>query len=354
MKKQLLLLVSMFLSLAVNAQDAVEIDGIYYRLDINTKTAEVTRQLYHTYSGDVVIPSTVTKDEVDYSVTSIGKEAFSLSTELVSVTIPDHVTNIADHAFDACWSLASVNIPNSVTHIGEYAFAQCTSLRSITIPNSVTSIDNAVFTQCTALESIVVDENNMDYDSRDNCNAIIRKSDNTLISGCKKTIIPNSVTSIGERAFEGCKTLYSIRIPGNVKTIGQSAFWLCNSLLTVVISEGVTSINEFAFNWCESLSNVNLPSSITFIGKSAFGGCNKIGSITISNNVTTIEENAFDGCNGLYKVELNNNAIVSKDYSQSSSIKKFFGEQVHEYILGEDVTSIGENAFAGCFLNSIR
>ena len=197
----------MFLSLAVNAQDAVEIDGIYYRLDINTKTAEVTRQLYHTYSGDVVIPSTVTKDEVDYSVTSIGKEAFSLSTELVSV---------ADHAFDACWSLASVNIPNSVTHIGEYAFAQCTSLRSITIPNSVTNIDNAVFTQCTALESIVVDENNMDYDSRDNCNAIIRKSDNTLISGCKKTIIPNSVTSIGKCAFEGCKTLYSIRLFGCV------------------------------------------------------------------------------------------------------------------------------------------
>ena len=201
MKKQLLLLVSMFLSLAVNAQDAVEIDGIYYRLDINTKTAEVTRQLYHTYSGDVVIPSTVTKDEVDYSVTSIGKEAFSLSTELVSVTIPDHVTNIADHAFDACWSLASVNIPNSVTHIGEYAFAQCTSLRSITIPNSVTSIDNAVFTQCTALESIVVDENNMDYDSRDNCNAIIRKSDNTLIS-----VMPSSGNRI-TRLFVAVKKL---------------------------------------------------------------------------------------------------------------------------------------------------
>lgn len=128
MKKQLLLLAFMFLSLAVNAQDAVEIDGIYYKLDINTKTAEVTRHLHHTYSGDVVIPSKVTKDEVDYSVTSIGKEAFYLSTELVSVTISDHVTNIADHAFDACWSLASVNIPNSVTHIGEYAFASCSNL----------------------------------------------------------------------------------------------------------------------------------------------------------------------------------------------------------------------------------
>ena len=135
MKKQLLLLAFMFLSLAVNAQDAVEIDGIYYKLDINTKTAEVTRYLHHTYSGDVVIPSKVTKDEVDYSVTSIGKEAFYLSTELVSVTIPDHVTNIDNSAFYGCWSLTSVNLPNSVTHIGEYAFAQCTSLRSITIPN---------------------------------------------------------------------------------------------------------------------------------------------------------------------------------------------------------------------------
>jgi hypothetical protein len=116
---------------------------------------------------------------------------------LTSITIPNSVTSIGYAAFEYCPGLTSVVIPNSVTSIGNYTFGSCSSLTSITIPNSVTSIGNNTFEYCTGLTSIIVDENNPIFDSRGNCNAIIETETNTLICGCKNTIIPNSINSIG-------------------------------------------------------------------------------------------------------------------------------------------------------------
>ena len=147
-----------------------------------------------------------------------------------STIIPNSVTSIGGAAFTYCYTLMSVTIPNSVTSIGDRAFRYCTGLMSVTIGNSVTSIGNAAFANCRGLESISVESGNTKYDSRNNCNAIIETATNTLICGCKNTIIPNSVTTIGYSAFYGCSGLTSVTIPNSVTSIGYSAFDGCSGL----------------------------------------------------------------------------------------------------------------------------
>ena len=140
------LILSVVFSTSASAYD-VKIDGIYYNLISKGKTAEVTSGEVK-YSGEVVIPSSITYKGKEYTVTSIGNEAFSQCSGLTSVTIPNSVTSIDYYAFSGCSGLTSVTIPNSVTSIGASAFWKCTGLTSITIPNSVTSIGEGAFQDC--------------------------------------------------------------------------------------------------------------------------------------------------------------------------------------------------------------
>ncbi len=185
MKKFTLLIVALITATIAFAQ--TEIDGIYYNLNDETKTAEVTYQDYwgdNNYSGvtTITIPKKVTYNATEYSVTYIGKGAFYYCSSLTSITIPNSVTYIGNAAFRSCSSLTSITIPNSVDTIGDATFADCSSLTSITIPNSVTSIGNGAFWSCSSLTSIT---------------------------------IPNSVTSIGDGAFGSCSSLTSITCLGS-------------------------------------------------------------------------------------------------------------------------------------------
>ena len=216
--------------------------------------------------------------------------------------IPNSVTSIASYAFDDCTGLTSITIPNSVTSIGEFAFYGCTGLTSVTIGNSVTSIGNDAFLGCTGLTSIVVESDNVVYDSRNNCNAIIETATNTLIQGCKTTIIPNSVTEIGQSAFSSCTGLTSITIPNSVTEVGLSAFYDCMNLTSVTIGNSVTSIGEWAFYGCTGLTSIVIPNSVTSIGRSAFSDCRGLTSVTIGNSVTSIGNRAFSYCTGLTSI----------------------------------------------------
>lgn len=212
----------------------------------------------------------LTTINIPNGITKIGNYVFCGCTNLTSISIPNSVTSIGKLAFAGCYALTSIIIPNSVTLIDEYAFNACSGLTSIIIPNSVTVLESSAFYLCTGLTTIQVESGNMVYDSRDNCNAIIKTADNTLIIGCQNTIIPNSVTAIGKGAFFHCIGLTSISIPGSVTTIGDSAFADCIGLTTITIPNGVTTIEQYAFVNCYAITSIILPNNITNIGEGAF------------------------------------------------------------------------------------
>ena len=257
----------------VNA-DPVEIDGIWYNLISKANVAEVTRNpslpdYAATYSGEVTIPDKVIYEGEEYSVTSIGKEAFYVCKKLTSVTIPNSVISIGQDAFGGCRSLTSMIIPNSVTSIERGAFNECSGLTSLTISSNVTSIGNAVIYGCSSLTSVT---------------------------------IPNSVTSIGPYAFWGCSGLTSLTIPNSVTSIDHDAFSGCSSLTSVTIPNSVTKIEYETFQNCSSLTSITIPSSVTSIGWKAFNGCSNLKSITIGSGVTSIKEKAFSQCSELKDV----------------------------------------------------
>ena len=319
--------------------------------------------------------SGLTSVTIPNSVTSIGGGAFFGCSGLTSVTIGNSVTSIGIAAFRGCSGLTSVIIPNSVTSIGERAFCDCAGLTFVSIPNSVTSIGKYAFADCSGLTSVVVDKNNGTYDSRDNCNAIIETSTNKLVVGCKNSIIPNSVTSIGSYAFRGCSGLTSVTIGNSVTSIGDGTFYGCSGLSSVTIGNSVTSIGEIAFSRCSGLTSVVvdknngtydsrdncnaiietstnklvvgcknsiIPNSVTSIGGYAFYNCSELTSVTIPNSVTAIGEYAFSNCSGLTSVSIPNSVTSIGDCAFSSC------SGLTSVTIGNSVTSIGKYAFSNC------
>ena len=275
----------------------------------------VTAIKNNTFAGG----SCFTSVTIPSSVTSIGVYGFLDCGTLSEVNIPNNVTTIGDNAFWNGTGLKKVTIPNSVTRIGRCAFYNCSGLTSIVIPNSVTSIEGSAFSGCLGLTSISVTAGNAKYDSRDNCNAIIETATNKLVFGCKNTVIPEGITSIGSSAFSSCTGLTSIEFPSSVTSIESYAFAGCTGLTSIVIPNSVTSIADGAFQNCSGLTSIVIPNSVTSIGGIAFEGCKGLTNITIPNSVTSIGYNAFQNCSGLTSIEI-----------------------------PSSVTSIGDCAFSGC------
>ena len=251
--------------------------------------------------------------------------------------IPNSATSIGELAFGVCSSLASVTIPNSVTTIEAGAFYGCSSLTSVTIPNSVTSIGYFAFAFCSKMNSINVESGNTYYDSRNNCNAIIETSSNTLISGCKTTVIPDSVTSIGHGAFEGCSSLTSVTIPNGVTSLGVETFYGCDSLQSVVIPNSVTSIGDMAFYGCVNLSSIhNYATTPATLGSYVFERVNRpLCTLYVPNGYEGAYR-AADVWKGFYIVGFDPTGCENLSEDDSALRKVFIGGQF--YILLPDGT----------------
>ena len=401
MKNKILFFLLIQLPLVANAYDA-EIDGIFY--NFYGHEALVTYQNYQNlsynsnYSGTVIIPESVVYNDSTFTVTQIGDHAFSNCGGLKSVTIPNSVVSIGEYAFYFCSNLESIDIPSSVSSIdnfaftscsnlntlsipgnvksigtsafngckniaslelsegiesiGSYAFENCKKLLSVTIPSTVKTIGSQTFANMDALVSISVAPGNTIYDSRNNCNAIIEKASNTLISGCQSTIIPESITSIGEYAFYFCSNLESIDIPSSVSSIGNFAFTSCSNLNTLSIPGCVKSIGTSAFNGCKNIASLELSEGIETIGSYAFENCDKLLSVNIPSTVKTIDSQTFANMDALVSISVApGNTIYDSRNNCNAIIEKASNTLIsgcQSTIIPESITSIGEYAFYFC------
>ena len=317
----------------------VQIGDLYYNLNTNNHTAEVTCMSYSSYNyqglTSISIPQSIKYNNKNYQVVSIGNSAFNRCLELTSITIPNSITHIGQEAFCYCRKLPSVIIPNSVTELGWGIFYECNSLTSITIPEGITSIRGA-FIYCTSLMSIE---------------------------------IPLSVINV-DGAFNGCSNLATIVLPENITNIGESTFRECSKLASLTLPNNITSIGDYAFYGCTNLTSLVIPDYVSNIGNYAFCNCSGMTSIIIGEEVKEIGENSFLYCDNLTSIFWESKNYSGKTNKKSHPFKTVkdqitsfsFGVSV-EYIpsylcegmkniysisIPEGVVDIGEGAFLNC------
>ena len=342
--KFLLALLLSMLGVKASAHD-IEVkndDGvtIYYTyINNNTELAVSYRgssygSYSYEYSGDVVIPESVTYNGKTYPVTSIGSDAFHACNSLTSITIPNSVTSIGYGAFyGTAWydnqpdglvyagkvaytykgtmpSNTKIVLEEGTLGIANSAFDGCSGLTSVTIPNSVTSIGEGAFRYCIGLTEV-------------NYNA----------TNC------TTMGSSNNPVFSGCSSLSTVNIGDNVQNIPSYAFYGCSGLTSITIPNSVTSIGEGAFRNCSGLTSITIPNSVTSIGAYAFCGCSGLTSITIGNSVTSIGSYAFSGCSGLTSITIPNSVTSIGEYALAS------GSSLESVTIGTGVLSIGNNVF---------
>ena len=312
--------------------------------------------------------------KIPASVKKLGNFSFYHCNVMEQLVIPEGVETIGHDVFFECSGLKSISLPESLTEIGVNAFHGCTSLTSIYIPKNVTKIrEENIFRGCNNLVSIVVDKSNPNYDSRSNCNGIVRKSDSALIAACRSTTIGNDISTVEDYCFEDI-AIHSVNIPKNVTSLSARSFSGCceideinvsednpnysspkgsNALLskdgktlvmgcrTTIIPESVDTIGDYAFWGRYSNLVLRIPENIKTIGWDAFGGCNFILEVILPKTLQYIGCFAFQDCFNLSVVQLS--APVSLNDCTFSNCYR-----LSTVSLPEGLKRIGREVFSNC------
>ncbi len=323
--------------------------------------------------------STLTSVIIPNGVVNIGFSAFYKCSNLKSVSIPDSVTDIYYSAFEYCTSLTKISVgssnqnytvsdgmlfdkykttlllcpadkttvnslPSTTRFFNVCAFYNCTNLTSITIPSEMVSFGAGYFSECPKLANITIDKNNKDYTSENNI--VYTKDKKTLVlyprTRTTVTDLPDTLTKIGQSAFQNCTALTKITIPKNVTTIESIAFDNCKSLTEISIPSGVTSIGAHAFGDCTSLKSIKIPDGVTTIEGFMFNGCSNLTSITFPAKLTTIGDDSFWYCTSLTNLNI-------PDGVTSIGKWAFYNcTNLTSITIPSSVTDIGNYAFGGC------
>ncbi len=430
------LIVALLCAFSVSAETVIGECGYYTEYELDTETGELTiwgdGDIEHG-NGWIFYDDIITSVVIEKGVTGIADMVFSYLSSLTTVTIADSVAWIGEDAFSNCESLTKITIPDSVTEIGDYAFESCTglenvvdgvvyiktnanpyfllndiedwSISSLNIPESTRFVtDYAVqLLPLTYVEEINVADGNMRYASFD---GILFNKDKTQLicyPACKsgnEYIVPDSVTSLGTYAFEGCWELQnitltdniisigdhafydsgilSITIPKNVTTLYGSTFSECNELTEILVAEdnmhfmdddgilyskdksvivcfpknhsanafsvpdGIVKIGDSAFAYCDKLTDVQIPQSVTAIGEYAFLRCIGLKSIELPTSVSTIGQSAFSRCTGITEFVIPNPVSIIESFT-------FWGcDSLTKITIPDSITEINTCAFMDC------
>lgn len=285
----------------------------------NTVTAIGNQAFYlcTLLSGTVIIPNSVntvgylafcrcdlmTEVVLPEKDVTYGNQCFLTTGLTGTLVLPEGLTVISNSMFSNNNNLSNVVIPNTVTTISGDAFSYCDNIEAVQIPSSVITIERNPFHSCEKIESVAVEEGNPVYYSENNC--VINQLTNTIVIGCKNSVIPEGVLAIGPYAFGQCGLTKMPEIPSSVTTIGEHAFLSCDDPGSLVVPETVTDIAPEAFIYSR-FSMVTLPQSMDTIPYRLLGMCQWMGEVTIPESVSFIDRLAFSRCTKLKKIYVYN------------------------------------------------
>lgn len=338
MKRNILVcLLALLLPCLAVAHD-FEVDGIYYNITSEEKkTVEVTdpsdkKVVDGGYKDVVFIPEKVSYGGKEYTVTTIGERAFEYNYELLSVVMPNTIRSIKEFAFNGCINLKSLTISSEVSEIGDYAFMGLSSL-----------------------EHLAVDCHNKTFDSRGDCNAIIRTMTNTLLVGCKATVIPDGVEVIAGNAFISCQDTsiepFELNFPPSVEIIEPFAFNCCYPLSAVTFSEGLRRIGRWAFMGT-SIECLEIPASVTEIDEQAFISCDSLKVIKVRKGNKVYDSRK--GCNAIIESATgrlfrgSEGTTIVPDGVKVISSCAFYGSKIKKIKLPSSLETIERGAFMCC------